>query len=182
MCICIYVGIHIYIYRICIHIYIYIGCVYVYIYIYITGSTVSILIRSAKGLRNADKTMGVITSLGGLRGPSKDLSDPYCVCTLLGPKGIKKSEFKTETVQNNLEPEWKTGEKQFTNVQVGDTIEFQVWDEDPGKSPDKLGKVSVKVVEDLLKDGLDNPKLKLEESEKAGEGKDASISVKITAV
>ena len=146
------------------------------------GRTVSVLIRSAKGLRNADKTADGIKAMLRMKAEA-DLSDPFCVCRLLDPEGKMKDHFNTDTVENSLEPEWKKEEQQFSGVQEGDTIEFKVWDKDylPGMGDDFLGKVTVKA-EDFLTHGLDNPKLKLEDSEKAGEGKDASISVKIAAV
>ncbi|CAE7938981.1 Unc13a, partial [Symbiodinium sp. KB8] len=76
-------------------------------------------ICSSRGLRNADwMTLGV----GGT-------SDPYCICQVIG---AGKTEFRTKTIDNTVEPVWK----ELSNVDdffEGDVLLFRVYDEDRGK-------------------------------------------------
>jgi len=89
--------------------------------------TLFVNIMNARGLYNAD---------GFLAGKS----DPYCICLV---PGKEKSQFKTPTVNNCPDPEWNfTGT--ITDFEVGDTLEFQVWDSDTFPKPDDLlGKVTL---------------------------------------
>ncbi|CAE7683950.1 METTL27 [Symbiodinium microadriaticum] len=86
-------------------------------------------ICSSRGLRNADwMTLGV----GGT-------SDPYCICQVIG---AGKTEFRTKTIDNTVEPVWK----ELSNVDdffEGDVLLFRVYDEDRGKEDDFLGQVEL---------------------------------------
>merc|ERR1719461_2140271 len=92
-----------------------------------TGQPQTLLVNilNAQGLYNAD---------GFLAGKS----DPYCICLI---PGKEKSQFKTPTINNCLDPEWNfTGT--IPDFEAGDMLEFQVWDSDTFPKPDELlGKV-----------------------------------------
>jgi len=87
--------------------------------------TLLVNIMNAQGLYNAD---------GFLAGKS----DSYCICLI---PGKKKSQIKTPTLNNCLDPEWNfTG--MISDFEAGDALEFQVWDSDTFPKPDELlGKV-----------------------------------------
>eukprot|EP00439_Symbiodinium_sp_Y106_P073097 s90_g13.t1 len=83
-------------------------------------------ICSSRGLRNADwMTLGV----GGT-------SDPYCICQVIG---AGKTEFRTKTIDNTVEPEFSNVDDFFE----GDVLLFRVYDEDTGKEDDFLGQVEL---------------------------------------
>jgi len=84
-------------------------------------------ILGASGLKNMDW------------GPTGK-SDPYCMCQLKGkPEGGK---IQTEVCKNTLEPVWNM-EAKFEQFVPGDTLVFEVYDQDFGKQDDFLGKVEL---------------------------------------
>jgi len=93
--------------------------------------TLLVNIINARGLYNAD---------GFLAGKS----DPYCICLI---PGKEKSQFKTPTIDNCLDPDWNfTGT--ISDFEAGDMLEFQVWDSDTFPKPDELlGKVTLSAQE-----------------------------------
>eukprot|EP00421_Protoceratium_reticulatum_P065532 CAMPEP_0168406144 /NCGR_PEP_ID=MMETSP0228-20121227/25503_1 /TAXON_ID=133427 /ORGANISM="Protoceratium reticulatum, Strain CCCM 535 (=CCMP 1889)" /LENGTH=1111 /DNA_ID=CAMNT_0008419789 /DNA_START=75 /DNA_END=3410 /DNA_ORIENTATION=- len=90
--------------------------------------TLHINIMRACGLPNMD---------GILAGKS----DPYCMCLVPGKHKLKK--FQTKTINNNLDPVWNHTGK-IEGFEAGDSLEFQVWDQDSFPKPDQLlGKVTL---------------------------------------
>jgi len=80
-----------------------------------------VTMHSAWGLRAAD--------FGGK-------SDPYCVVRSRG----KRSSFRTKVVPKTVTPEWEE-EDEIPDWEVGDDIEFVVFDYDRVSDDDELGKV-----------------------------------------
>jgi len=113
----------------------------------------TIKIMGARGLRNADWLPGMGTS------------DCMCKVKTVGKVESESYVFQTKTINNTLTPLWQE-EAEITDFNDGDSLEFSVWDEDTGKSPDFLGKVVLKN-EDFANDGF-NGELQLTE---AGNGK-----------
>lgn len=81
-----------------------------------------VYVASARGLRNADW-------FGGS-------SDAYCS---FGPSG--HTHAKTQVVNDSLEPVWN--HEGVVAVAKGESIEFNVWDQDAGKPDDLLGKATL---------------------------------------
>jgi len=85
----------------------------------------AVSVMNARGLYNAD---------GFLAGKS----DPYCICSIPGKPHAK---FTTPTINNCLDPDWNHTEE-LVGFQLGDSLEFEVWDSDTKPKPDQLlGKV-----------------------------------------
>lgn len=84
---------------------------------------VTVNVVSARGLRNADWCGGK--------------SDPFCTFGVQG-----KTMLKTKVINDCLEPVWNHEDVVEDRVE-GDAITFQVWDHDPGKPDDCLGKVTL---------------------------------------
>jgi len=125
-----------------------------------TFKKVLISILGAKKLRNAD------WSLTG-----RDKSDPYCICKV---RGKPETQFQTEVVKDNLDPTWNSVME--ASVKDGDFLDFEVFDEDPLKKDDFLGKVSLPA-KDFKDKGFDGV------LDLADAGKDdAKLIVKISLV
>jgi len=89
--------------------------------------TLNVNVMKARNLYNAD---------GILAGKS----DPYCLCMVPGKPA---SKFKTNTVNNCLDPDWFFLGKIHDFV-AGDSLELQVWDSDTFPKRDQLlGKVTL---------------------------------------
>lgn len=121
-------------------------------------------IISASGLRDADWSL-----LGG------GSSDPFCKVSVVG-KG--SSVFKTRTIDNKNNPEWRE-DAVIPDFVKGDKLMFEVFDYDFGKPDDLLGRVEV-----LSKDVLNGfaGELKLKDTGKVkGKHVDAKLKVSIAA-
>lgn len=91
------------------------------------GIALKVTLIGATGLRNADHL------------PGQGLSDPYCICTI---PGKSKSKFQTKVINDNLNPVWNH-EEIVSVFTPGDSLEFHVWDKDPGLTDDFLGKAKL---------------------------------------
>lgn len=81
-------------------------------------------IEGARDLYNAD---GIFAGV----------SDPYCICQVAGLRRYWKStRFRTQTVDNNLNPIWNHTQDVFCTH--GQSLEFQVWDSNTKPLPDQL--------------------------------------------
>lgn len=89
----------------------------------------TITIQHASDLLNAD---------GFLSG----ISDPYCICKVVGMrKQSTESSFKTKVINNCLNPVWNHTAR--VGIHPHQAIEFQVWDSEMFASRDKLLGVTV---------------------------------------
>lgn len=84
------------------------------------GTLLTVVIKSAHGLRNADM---------------KTLSDPYCIGMI---EGKPETAWKTRTVHNNLAPMWNHAHP-LTVPQSNEVLSFVVMDHDDKKKDDFLG-------------------------------------------
>lgn len=80
----------------------------------------------AKNLRKADV---------GMLGMGK--SDPYCIIS------VGNQEFTTTVIQNTINPKWHYVCEALVHHLHGQTIDFEVMDEDKGSKDDFLGKLSI---------------------------------------
>lgn len=119
---------------------------------------IQVTILGARGLRNADFVPGL------------GLSDPYCVCAVIGKPHMR---IQTPVVDDDLDPAWNFS-KDLPDYTVGDQLKFEVWDKDQGKKDDFLGHVSLDIPPPP---GKFHGELRLEE---AGKGIQAFISVKVS--
>jgi len=92
-----------------------------------TSVVLQVIIVSASGLRNADHL------------PGQGLSDPYCVCQIPGKPA---SRFQTKVVDDSLDPVWEHVQE-VQGYTIGDSLDFVVWDKDPGTSGDLLGRAKL---------------------------------------
>lgn len=120
-----------------------------------SGVKLKIVIKSAKGLRNAD----MITK-----------SDPFCTCEFAG---LPETQIQTRVVKDNLDPDWN---ETFVISHVANkNLDFVVWDRDVAwKDDDFLGKATLRS-DTFYPDGFDGA-LQLEQ---AGEGVTATLQVKV---
>lgn len=80
-------------------------------------------------------------SLPSMDGPLAGVSNPYCVCKL-AKKGVHVPQIRSMTIKNSLEPEWNfSGE--LPGFDPGDSVTFEVWDQDIAKSDALLGAVTL---------------------------------------
>jgi len=119
---------------------------------------VEVSILSGHGLRDGDW----VPFMGG--------SDPYCVAELAG----KADKIRTKTIPNEKDPEWK--ETGCLTITETDSIQFTVYDEDPLKPDDLLGRVSLKASQ-VISGGFDGELQLQSGSDKSRAG---SLSVKVT--
>jgi len=110
-------------------------------------------------LRNADNCFGM------------GKSDPYCTCQVVGTTQ-RSSKMKTRVINDDLNPVWN--HTQTIIGDLGDSLLFQVYDDDPGPVDGFLGKVT-HIVAAKSFDG----NLNLED---AGKGISASLQVKVEQV
>lgn len=125
---------------------------------------IDVNVVSAAGLRDADWSFIGAGS-----------SDPFCKVSVIG-KG--SSVFKTRTIDNKNNPEWREPGI-LPDFVKGDKLLFEVFDYDFGKADDLLGKVEV-----LSKDVLNGfaGELKLKDTGKVkGKPVDATLKVSMTA-
>lgn len=85
-----------------------------------------VLVESAKGLRDADW--------------GKGKSDCFCTYGVAG----KSSAGETKVAKDTLDPVWNH-EGTILHVADGENLELKVWDKDPAKPDDLLGKVLLSV-------------------------------------
>lgn len=90
-----------------------------------------VLVHSAKGLRDADW--------------GKGKSDCFCTFGVAG----KTAAGQTKVAKDTLDPVWNE-EATIVAVPEGGNLEFKVWDKDPAKPDDLLGKVLL-AVDTILK-------------------------------
>mmetsp|Transcript_38897 Transcript_38897/g.87410 ORF Transcript_38897/g.87410 Transcript_38897/m.87410 type:complete len:371 (+) Transcript_38897:68-1180(+) len=131
-----------------------------------TGTESTIKVFGCRGLRNADWTW------------TGSQSDAYVICTEKAKTGAvadvkePKELFRTQTIFNSLEPIF---DEEFEAAFDKDSIlEFEVWDKDPLKPDDLLGKAELKC--EKLAEGF-NGELELAEAGK----KKAYIKVLVKA-
>jgi hypothetical protein len=93
-----------------------------------------VTVVGCKGLQNADWI---------------GLSDPYCICEILGEEDWK---FRTKVITGTLDPVWNHVET-LTEYVVGDALVFKVYDRDVGNADDFLGEVVLKA--SSLENGFD---------------------------
>lgn len=90
-----------------------------------------VAIVAAQGLRDADWLPG-----GGN-------SDPYCICILRKAHGERTEKFRTKVCNNTADPFWNHAMETISDYQLGDVLEFEVWDADMLKTDDLLGRVEL---------------------------------------
>jgi len=125
----------------------------------VAGSRLRVVVRSASGLRAADFSFG-----GGK-------SDPFCICQIRGKPDLK---IQTRHISKTLEPVWEE-EHEFDLYELGDSLEFTVFDHDKGSASDLLGKVTL-ASGDFDRAGGFEGELKLRE---CGKGYSAVLSVAV---
>lgn len=77
-------------------------------------------------------------------------SDPYCVMEVMGKPSTR---CQTKVIQKNLNPKWKE-QFQISCVDIGDVLEFSVWDRDEdNESDDLLGRLNLRS-EEFLPNGF----------------------------
>eukprot|EP00746_Dinoflagellata_sp_MGD_P014704 gnl/MRDRNA2_/MRDRNA2_132375_c0_seq1.p1 gnl/MRDRNA2_/MRDRNA2_132375_c0~~gnl/MRDRNA2_/MRDRNA2_132375_c0_seq1.p1 ORF type:complete len:582 (+),score=64.91 gnl/MRDRNA2_/MRDRNA2_132375_c0_seq1:169-1914(+) len=89
----------------------------------------SVKVIAAYNLINTDSGIGI--------GNFRDVSDPYCSCTV---GGVTK---RTETINNDLNPRWKKNQFQFPIKTGQENIEFVVMDSDTMGNDDFLGRIEI---------------------------------------
>eukprot|EP00927_Polykrikos_kofoidii_P025190 TRINITY_DN22687_c0_g1_i1.p1 TRINITY_DN22687_c0_g1~~TRINITY_DN22687_c0_g1_i1.p1 ORF type:complete len:908 (+),score=215.21 TRINITY_DN22687_c0_g1_i1:357-3080(+) len=80
-------------------------------------------------------------------------SDPVCECKVRDTNGKEKHSFCTGVVDGSLNPVWEHEEFISENVEISDTLEFSIYDDDNG-ARELLGKVVV-TREHFWPDGVD---------------------------
>jgi len=132
---------------------------------------VHVAIVRAKGLRAADPK---ILGLGGK-------SDPYCTCRRGRASPKDKPALKTHTISKTLDPEWDFPPTVVENIAAkGDSLLFEVFDEDKINADDKLGKVDIPLKDEWLLTGYSEElTLPLQE---AGKDIKAELTVKVIVI
>lgn len=103
------------------------------------------------------------------------LSDPFCVCTILGVTGLPIDGFKTSTVQDSKEPIWNQSQV-FPNVTPNCSLKFTVSDKDQARS--KLLGHALLANADIFPDGFQGD-LTLTDTVDGGDGCKQTLAVKI---
>ncbi|XP_073836437.1 extended synaptotagmin-like protein 2 isoform X4 [Musca autumnalis] len=86
----------------------------------------------------------------------KGKSDPYAIIN------VGSQEFKTQIIDNNVNPKWDFWCEAFVNSPVGQEVFFHLWDSDPGPQvDDSLGRASVEII-NAVKRGVVDTWLTLE--------------------
>merc|ERR1712226_392923 len=89
-------------------------------------------------------------------------SDPYVILN------VGKENFRTSTINNNLNPEWNYDMKFETNNETPDELTLEVFDNDVGRRDDALGMATLNLREIVNNKKLVNKWIPLEKC-KSGE-------------
>ncbi|XP_078660865.1 extended synaptotagmin-2-like isoform X3 [Branchiostoma floridae x Branchiostoma belcheri] len=87
----------------------------------------------------------------------KGKSDPYCTLQ------VGAQSFKSKTIENTLEPRWNEYYEAVVDQLEGQTMQVNMFDEDPGSKDDPLGNAAVSISE-VVKMGFSDMWLPLEDA------------------
>ncbi|XP_066299730.1 extended synaptotagmin-2-like isoform X9 [Branchiostoma lanceolatum] len=87
----------------------------------------------------------------------KGKSDPYCTLQ------VGAQSFKSKTIENTLEPRWNEYYEAVVDQLEGQTMQVNMFDEDPGSKDDPLGNAAVSISE-VVKMGFSDVWLPLEDA------------------
>ncbi|XP_055377645.1 extended synaptotagmin-2 isoform X2 [Condylostylus longicornis] len=87
----------------------------------------------------------------------KGKSDPY------GLISVGAQEFRTQTIDNTVNPKWDYWCEAIISVNSGQLLEFQLFDFDPSSSDEKLGRATVEI-SNVVKKGVLDTWLTLEDA------------------
>ncbi|XP_037812086.1 extended synaptotagmin-2 isoform X2 [Lucilia sericata] len=91
----------------------------------------------------------------GMLGKGK--SDPYAIIN------VGSQEFKTQIIDNNVNPKWDYWCEAKIFVEMGQTVEFSLFDADDSKKDEPLGRASVEII-NAVKRGVVDTWLTLEDA------------------
>ncbi|XP_035657823.1 extended synaptotagmin-2-like isoform X2 [Branchiostoma floridae] len=87
----------------------------------------------------------------------KGKSDPYCTLQ------VGAQSFRSKTIENSLEPRWNEYYEAVVDQLEGQTMQVNMFDEDPGSKDDPLGNAAVSISE-VVKMGFSDMWLPLEDA------------------
>ncbi|XP_023302650.2 extended synaptotagmin-2 isoform X2 [Lucilia cuprina] len=91
----------------------------------------------------------------GMLGKGK--SDPYAIIN------VGSQEFKTQIIDNNVNPKWDYWCEAKIFVEMGQTVEFSLFDADDSKKDEPLGRASIEII-NAVKRGVVDTWLTLEDA------------------